>query len=543
MRAFAIVAAAGLALPAFGQWSTNPEANLPIADHSGEQTQPKIAARADGGCYISWFDNHAGGYDVYLQRLSRGGVEQWPHNGILIADRSVSSTIDYDLAIDAQGNALLVYNDDTVIPGTQQIQLQRVSPAGELLFGPQGIMVSDGGSEFKSNPHVTVLGNGDVVVGFTSNSTIFLQRYSPAGTPQWAAPIAISELFQAPSTLHSITLSDLQPGGIDSVIALYVRSRTSSFLSNKSLYAQKFSAAGAPLWTGSGTSTGAGNPVVVFDAGTTTGVQNGYFPSFIGDGSGGAIFSWYETGGERHAYIQHILSSGAPKFPAPIASAASTPGRIRLGASASRGGNDEYVIAAPEGPAATTIADSLHIQRLTSSGERMWGPSGIHAIAPSPAAQPTAVHCIASFLQGQSVVLGINPAGSGESQVFFFALDSAGVVASTAMATAPGPKSRLAAARSSEGYFLAAFVQGDTASADILAQNVSATGVLGPPHCYPNCDGSTTPPILNVADFSCFLTKFSQQDPYANCDGSTVEPVLNVADFSCFLSKFAAGCP
>jgi hypothetical protein len=61
--------------------------------------------------------------------------------------------------------------------------------------------------------------------------------------------------------------------------------------------------------------------------------------------------------------------------------------------------------------------------------------------------------------------------------------------------------------------------------------------------CYANCDGSTQQPVLNVADFSCFLTKFAAQHTYANCDGSTVPPVHNVADFSCFLTKFAAGCP
>jgi hypothetical protein len=61
--------------------------------------------------------------------------------------------------------------------------------------------------------------------------------------------------------------------------------------------------------------------------------------------------------------------------------------------------------------------------------------------------------------------------------------------------------------------------------------------------CYPNCDASTTPPILNIADFSCFLQKFAAGDPYANCDASTVPPILNVADFSCFLTSFAAGCP
>jgi hypothetical protein len=60
--------------------------------------------------------------------------------------------------------------------------------------------------------------------------------------------------------------------------------------------------------------------------------------------------------------------------------------------------------------------------------------------------------------------------------------------------------------------------------------------------CYANCDNSTTSPVLNVLDFSCFLNKFAAGDPYANCDNSTTAPVLNVLDFSCFLNKFAAGC-
>ena len=64
-----------------------------------------------------------------------------------------------------------------------------------------------------------------------------------------------------------------------------------------------------------------------------------------------------------------------------------------------------------------------------------------------------------------------------------------------------------------------------------------------PAACYANCDGSTQAPVLNVADFSCFLAKFAAGNAYANCDGSTQAPALNVADFSCFLSKFAAGCP
>jgi len=60
--------------------------------------------------------------------------------------------------------------------------------------------------------------------------------------------------------------------------------------------------------------------------------------------------------------------------------------------------------------------------------------------------------------------------------------------------------------------------------------------------CYPNCDGSSVPPVLNVSDFICFQTRFAAGDSYANCDGSTTPPVLNVSDFICFQTRFAAGC-
>jgi photosystem II stability/assembly factor-like uncharacterized protein len=64
-----------------------------------------------------------------------------------------------------------------------------------------------------------------------------------------------------------------------------------------------------------------------------------------------------------------------------------------------------------------------------------------------------------------------------------------------------------------------------------------------PAPCYANCDGSTTPPLVNVLDLNCFLNRFAAGDSWANCDSSTVVPILNVLDFNCFLNKFAAGCP
>ncbi|MFN0133879.1 MAG: hypothetical protein ACKVW3_15290 [Phycisphaerales bacterium] len=60
--------------------------------------------------------------------------------------------------------------------------------------------------------------------------------------------------------------------------------------------------------------------------------------------------------------------------------------------------------------------------------------------------------------------------------------------------------------------------------------------------CYANCDGSTTPPILNVNDFICFQNRYGVNDPYANCDGSTAPPIFNANDFICYLNVYATGC-
>ena len=136
----ACVAMMLLAASARAQWSGDPGVNLALGDRTGEQTQVLIAPTADGGAYVSWFDNSTGGYDVYLQRLDAGGNEQWAHNGVLIADRSFSSTQAYDLAVDTTGYAVLAFRDDR--PVGIQITATRVDDTGTQVWGPGGVQMT-----------------------------------------------------------------------------------------------------------------------------------------------------------------------------------------------------------------------------------------------------------------------------------------------------------------------------------------------------------------------------------------------------------------
>jgi hypothetical protein len=101
-----------------------------------------------------------------------------------------------------------------------------------------------------------------------------------------------------------------------------------------------------------------------------------------------------------------------------------------------------------------------------------------------------------------------------------------------------GPPDHMAVYNDGRGdslFITGNFTTAGAGSAFTLAQWVGCNG-----QCYPNCDNSTTPPRLNIGDFTCFLRKFADNDPYAdgNMDGQ-----LDIADFAHFLQKFTQGCP
>ena len=63
------------------------------------------------------------------------------------------------------------------------------------------------------------------------------------------------------------------------------------------------------------------------------------------------------------------------------------------------------------------------------------------------------------------------------------------------------------------------------------------------PPCYPDCDTTTGPGVLDIFDFLCFGNRFDANDPYAcDCDTSTGPGVCDIFDFLCFGNAFDAGC-
>jgi hypothetical protein len=457
---FVILAALFLpfAVSASAQWSPDPSENLPIADRSGEQVQPKVRETPDGGCYVSWFDNASGGYDVYLQRLDADGVEQWAHDGVLVADRSFSSTQDYDLVVDGDGNAILVYRDDRSVG--EQIGANKITPDGTLAWGTNGVLLTST-SAFVATPSAAVTSDGSCVFGWTQDSGFVLQKLDADGAPQWGSGVSL-----APDS-GSYILSDLEPSDAGSVIALWVRP-VGSIFTDKHLYTQKFDASGTTLW---GTS-----PVIVYDGGS---VQMGYFPRFVTDGAGGAVFGWYEVSGARHAYVQRIDSSGDEVFSHNGVPVSTLAGRIQLSPwVAYDSTTEESFLFWTESNTQQTLW-GVYGQKISPAGARQWSDSGRELI-PLGSQQTSFVRAEASG-EGGAVVACFDR--SGPAKVLAMKLDGAGdfvwpgsIVEACSLLSG---KSRLDLDLRGDGTSLLVWSDARDDSGDVYAQNVNADGSLG----------------------------------------------------------------
>jgi hypothetical protein len=455
------------ALPdlASAQWSSDASNNLVLADRSNEQVQPKLAATADGGFYASWFDNSSGGYDVYLQRLDVTGTEQWAHNGVLVANRDLSSTQDYGLDIDASGNALLAfgYSDGT---GTLQVLAQKVAPDGSLLWGSPGIFLSaDAGGTNAAK--ISATGDGNVAVAWSaSDGSVVVQKLDPDGNPLWAG----GGISIVPSS-GLFFLADLHGDSDGNVIVSWVPNIGSAH----ELWTQKLSAAdGSNLWGAS--------PVQVFN-GTGGALQFGNFPYFIYDGSGGAVFVWYTVGATGAVRVQHILADGSAAFAqnGVLASTSTSQNHFEPDGAYDAVSGDIYALWR-ETDASTQTHVGVYAQRIDNTGARQWGNNG-KVLVPLSLLDQTQMVALPVAGGGMLAAWASNDAPN-PMPIHVARLDTAGnyvwpaqVVDITTEANDVG---RLTGALSSAGYAAYAWTANAASfSGDIHAQNINPDATLG----------------------------------------------------------------
>lgn len=442
---------------AAAQWGSDPAVNLPIADAASDQTQPKLAATADGGMFVSWFDGIATGYDVRVQRIDGSGNELLPHQGILVADRGFTSTQDYGISLDAVGRALLAFRDDR--PGGVQITAAMIADDGTAVWGALGVQLTNTAS-FVASPKIAGTSDGAAVVAWTQDATVRVQRLDAAGTPQWAADVVLTP----PAGSYSV--ADLQPAGSDVILSMV--HQTGGFTSPRRLVALKLDAAGGSPW--------GATPKNLFDTGS---VQIGNFPGFISDGSGGGVFTWYTTS-PLQCFAQHLRSDGSEAFPHNGTPVSTNAAQIRVNPTAAYVPDTGETIVSWQEQNSQQSQSGLYSQKLDATGNRQWGAGGTVQIGLSA----TQIGNIRNLADAYGTfVFYVSTPSFGQGVVRALRLDAAGAIlqAPFDVSSTPSNKSRLASVRSAFGQALLAFADDRSDSGDIFAQNVNCDGTLGQP--------------------------------------------------------------
>ena len=465
-----VLALVMLSCAAWAQWSSDPSQNLALSNIAGaDQVQPKVLPLPNNSWYVSWFNNNPNdpppqGYDVYYQLLSPNGVEQFPHDGIQVAKLTLSSTEDYGLDIDGSGNALLAFQDDRVDPSNPQITAAKMSPTGQPLWGANGVaMTFDPG--FHANPKITATSDGNIVVGWTTDDHVVLQKLDANGHKLWAGPTVLSGGLMLREPSYNYVLADLHAADNGSVIVSWVRYK--GFSGSKYLYANKVSADGKLLW-------GAGH-VKVFDGGS---LQFGEFPYFLSDGSGGAVFAWYSNSPTLQCYAQHVLANGSEAFPHNGSVASTNAANLRVSPSvAYRAATKETFLVWTEEDQLQSV-NGIYAQKFDATGNRQWSDNGLVIV---PLNSDSEIFATAVQSDTGMLAFWFDQPGYGSGTIQAVKLDAAGdfVCSQFGVSTASADKSRLSAGIASSGLTALAWEDDRNGENDIFIQNVNPDCSLG----------------------------------------------------------------
>ncbi|HEY0178201.1 MAG TPA: hypothetical protein VGC30_01045 [Dokdonella sp.] len=470
LSAASIAAALG-APPASAQWSDDASSPLVVSDLTGGNTQPKIVAAPDGGFYVSWFSD-TDGFDVHLQRLDVFGAEVWTHDGIVVADRSYDFTYDYGLAVDADGNAYVAYNCCENGSADEHIAVAKITPDGTPAWGDAGVTVSLPG-ESVYNAYVTATDDGDVVVAWSADAGVRAQKLDADGAPLWVA--GGIELIRPTAALK--LLGDVEPAGGGDVIVSWSNQSGSTRI----LYAQKLASADGSVRWGD-------DAVRVFGQGN---LQAGYYPPFVIDGAGGAVFWDYDyVGGHYVPRVQHVGTDGTLLLGANgvVATTDTTADHVNTSATYDASSGDIYAVWIDTYTSADFQQyDGVSAQRIDASGQLAWGDAGKVLVAPANAtdgtdaiSQPLALPAPGGFLA--SWVAGALPAADQPLIVAGLGADGSYLwPAQTVPLKTSGATSRTVGTIGAAGYPAYAWQDGDDAAglSTIAAQNLNFDGTLG----------------------------------------------------------------
>ena len=294
-----MLALALAATPAAASWSADSTLGNGVCLAPGDVLDPTMVSDGAGGFIVLWTDYRKPGFDpdLYCNRVSAAGDTLWGAGGVAVCD-AVGLQTSPTIIDDGRGGAFVAWVDLRSSGNGPGYYLQHMGPNGVRRWAANGIRPVFG---FNSQyaPKLCRDTTGGVFFAFASGSLAGtqLQRLDSLGIARLGVfpPAEGVSLHANPSA----PLAMVADGSGGAIVTLGYGPN-----SLVDLAAQRVTAAGAVLWTPAGVT-------VCAAAGAQSAVD------MVPDGLGGAVMAW--TDGRvsgTDIYAQHLSAAGAPLWAA-----------------------------------------------------------------------------------------------------------------------------------------------------------------------------------------------------------------------------------
>ncbi len=463
MRYFSLLLFGSCSTLAPAQWTSDTQANTSVRSGAGiDAATPLMSDGPDGSTYVSWFDNQPGGYQLRMQRLDANGYRLWAEEGLLVSDHPQNSALfRYDLKSDHAGNAIVAFQDER--SAHLDIVVYKMDPAGNQLWGEDGIALTDPASTQGLAPVIGVLVSNEVVIAWNaddgSDKWVAVQHLLEDGTLPWATPYAITgpDKYSRPKVI---------PTSDNGAFVQYVR-EVGNFPYTCTMHALRVD--------GNGNVTG---DVAV----STKTISAFFFPEPVTDGHDG-FYVPFTTGNPDNAalsdaYVQRVRADFSAW------SATGTELLTGTGTHRFSGGlalmNDIMGLLAPVKVTNTGQSEGgWSVQGLDTAGTVQLGPTGVEVVASG--AQLATPDGVAST--GDGCIVVYSEGGFGQEHVHATRLGYQGNQVwggPIAVCSANSNKDDAACGRFGNDGQVVAVWQDDRIGSGIYAQNISSEGSTGP---------------------------------------------------------------
>jgi hypothetical protein len=228
-----------------------------------------------GGVIVTWRTGNAEGanWRAMSQRISADGTVLWAPQGVALCS---SPGLEYDpkSISDGAGGAIVTWYE--VVSGVPNIRAQRISAAGELLWGPAGIVLCNATGDRYGPVLVSDRAGGAIVAWYEQRGgdcNVFAQRLSPTGARLWPA-----DGVTLCAALGVQQRAAIVPDGAGGAIVAWEDLRATE-LTRGDVFAQRVDPAGNVKWATDGV------PV-------STMRYDQLFVVATEDGHGGALLAW-----------------------------------------------------------------------------------------------------------------------------------------------------------------------------------------------------------------------------------------------------------